>query len=281
MKDNNYYTIQGWMRNKLKLKGNELIAYAIIYGFSQDSESVFSGSIKYISECIGTSKVATFAILHRLTEKELLIKIDKTANGVKIVNYRINENFIPSKETLSGSKESLLGSKETLSGGKETLLPPSKETLPNNNNNIFNDINNNIIDIKNKNISIFEKSDKSTSGSKRKKQTTSRDRPNVEPYGEFKNVYLTKDEVEKLIKKYEWYFKDAIELLSSYLAMHEDKYKNHYAVLCENNWVWTKVHANDDCGIPSSKIIEDDSAPGKIRHETPREYYIRKNYVNL
>nr|DAI57620.1 MAG TPA: hypothetical protein [Caudoviricetes sp.] len=31
IKDENFTTIQGWMLNRLNLKGNELIIYAIIY----------------------------------------------------------------------------------------------------------------------------------------------------------------------------------------------------------------------------------------------------------
>ena len=33
MYNNQFYIIQGWMVNELKLKGNELICYAVIYGF--------------------------------------------------------------------------------------------------------------------------------------------------------------------------------------------------------------------------------------------------------
>ena len=35
IKNENYVLIQGWMINELKLKGNELLIYALIYGFSQ------------------------------------------------------------------------------------------------------------------------------------------------------------------------------------------------------------------------------------------------------
>ena len=35
MKNENYITIQGWMVNELKLTGNDLICYALIYGFTK------------------------------------------------------------------------------------------------------------------------------------------------------------------------------------------------------------------------------------------------------
>ena len=44
---NNFYTVQGWMVTELGLRGNELAAYAIIYGFSQDGASKFQGSLTY------------------------------------------------------------------------------------------------------------------------------------------------------------------------------------------------------------------------------------------
>ena len=47
---NNYVQIQGFMVSNLKLKGNSLLVYALIYGFSQDGQSKFYGSRKYISE---------------------------------------------------------------------------------------------------------------------------------------------------------------------------------------------------------------------------------------
>ena len=40
--DGTYITIQGWMRTDLKLSGNELIVYAIIYGFSQNKQGEFT-----------------------------------------------------------------------------------------------------------------------------------------------------------------------------------------------------------------------------------------------
>jgi len=62
MKDNNYIVIQGWMVNKLRLSGNELMIYAAIYGFSQDEESKYEGSGRYIADSLGMSKRQVFTI---------------------------------------------------------------------------------------------------------------------------------------------------------------------------------------------------------------------------
>ena len=117
MKNESYYQISGWMINKLKLKGIELNVYAIIYGFSQDGESEFKGSLKYLSEFTGgTSKPTLIKALKDLTEKQFIIRREEIINKVKFNRYRANLPLL----------------KEFDGGGKETLQGGSKETLPNN-----------------------------------------------------------------------------------------------------------------------------------------------------
>lgn len=90
MLENNYITIQGWMRTKLNLKGVDLMVFAIIYGFSQDGQSVFSGTANYLAEWVGVSRMSIMRALQKLVEEGLLIKLDKIVNGVKLVDYKIN-----------------------------------------------------------------------------------------------------------------------------------------------------------------------------------------------
>ena len=94
MLDNNYINIQYWMVSKLNLKGNELLLYAIIYGFSQDGNSVFSGSSSYLESWLNTSKQTVFNTLKSLVEKGLIIKMDKIVNGVKLCDYKINFDML-------------------------------------------------------------------------------------------------------------------------------------------------------------------------------------------
>lgn len=89
MKNNNFITIQGWMVNDLKLSGNELICYALIYGFTQDEESEFRGSLQYISDWLGVSKQNVRLIIKRLVEKGLIIKRDEFINNVKFCRYTV------------------------------------------------------------------------------------------------------------------------------------------------------------------------------------------------
>ena len=59
------------------------------------------------------------------------------------------------------------------------------------------------------------------------------ERPHKHKYGEYKNVLLTDDELEKLKAEYADYL-DRIERLSSYLASTGKTYKSHYATI--RNW---------------------------------------------
>ena len=72
----NYIVIQTFMIRELKLKGNDLILYALIHGFSQDGTSYFYGSLKYLQEQTNLSKESVLNILQKLTASGLLIKKD-------------------------------------------------------------------------------------------------------------------------------------------------------------------------------------------------------------
>lgn len=86
--DNNFIAIQGWMRTKLNLKGNELLIYALIYGFSQDGESKFKGSRKYIADWCGCSLNTVDRTLGSLVDKGLLTKYPHTDDyGNRLVDY--------------------------------------------------------------------------------------------------------------------------------------------------------------------------------------------------
>ena len=74
VKNENYITIQGWMVNKLQLKGNALMVYAIIYGFSQEENSWFTGTSNYLAEWCNCSRQSISTILKKLVEQGLIEK---------------------------------------------------------------------------------------------------------------------------------------------------------------------------------------------------------------
>ena len=112
----NYIVIQGWMVTDLKLKGNELLIYAIIYGFTQDGDSMFNGSSSYLASWCGCSKPTVLSALNSLVKKQLLYKEEYLNNsGVRLCRYQVY-------------------------GGGKKSLPPGKESLPNNIYNIDTNI---------------------------------------------------------------------------------------------------------------------------------------------
>lgn len=87
----NYMTIQGWMRTELKLTGNDLLVYAIIYGVSQDNGSRFTGSLQYLADWCGCSKQGIQKNLKNLLERGLIKKEELTVSGIKFVTYYTTE----------------------------------------------------------------------------------------------------------------------------------------------------------------------------------------------
>lgn len=81
MKNKNFINIQGWMINELNLKGNELILYALIYGFSQDGENKFKGSISYIMQALKISNRGAINLINKLIDKKLIEKSIKTTGN--------------------------------------------------------------------------------------------------------------------------------------------------------------------------------------------------------
>lgn len=116
VRDENYFQVSGWMLNRLNLKGIPLQVFSIIYGFSQDGETYFTGSLQYLMDFTNASKPTIIKSLKELVEKGFVLKYENEMNGVKFNKYRANLPLV---------KEFNQGSQISLPGG-------SKETLPNN-----------------------------------------------------------------------------------------------------------------------------------------------------
>ena len=107
MKDENFFTVKGWMVNRLKLKGNDLMVYAIIYGFSQNGE-FHKISTRYISEAIGGVDAKTARAAIESLEKKGLIQKDKedvagvTVNSFRVAQDKVGENFPGGREKFPG-----------------------------------------------------------------------------------------------------------------------------------------------------------------------------------
>lgn len=90
------------MVNQLHLSGNDLIVYALIYGFSQDGVSEFCGSCNYIGEWLNMDRRAVLRILQRLTKNKFIIKHDiEISPKFKMPHYLVNQNMITGCDKLS------------------------------------------------------------------------------------------------------------------------------------------------------------------------------------
>lgn len=111
VREDNYFAVQGWMVTELKLKGNALMLYAIIYGFSQTTNTAFTGSVDYLCEWLGgVSRPTVINTLDNLVKQELLTK-SSTTKGALI--YNSYTALRPSKKTLSDTSKNFLLNKDS------------------------------------------------------------------------------------------------------------------------------------------------------------------------
>lgn len=130
VKDSTYFVVQSWMVTKLNLRTVERDVYAIIYGYSQDGESEFHGSLSYLAELTGYSKQSICKALKSLTEHNLILKEELDISGVKICKYKTNLAYT----NFNGSKASLIPSKASLTNNivNNNIDNNSKELLEEN-----------------------------------------------------------------------------------------------------------------------------------------------------
>lgn len=107
MNAENYITIQGWMRTELNLKGNDLMVYAIIYGFCQTEGQKFTGSLQYLADWCGATKAGIQKNLKKLMELNLIEKEDIYINNVKFCHYKTKLHRVCNKVT-QGMKQSCI-----------------------------------------------------------------------------------------------------------------------------------------------------------------------------
>jgi DNA-binding MarR family transcriptional regulator len=141
MLNENFYTVQGWMVNELKLKGNELTLYAIIYGFTQrGSDNIFIGSINYLCSFISSSRQTVITNINSLIKRGLIVKTQIMYEG-KITNSYTSQKIRLVKDLDPTSQEIGQKSESTSQEIRPNTYPPS-------NNDTNNDAS--LSDLKNK-----------------------------------------------------------------------------------------------------------------------------------
>jgi len=121
MKNTNYITIQGWMINELELKGNELIVFAIIYGFSQDGNSEFTGSINYIKDTLNCSRNTAIKTIKKLVDFGFIKKNQVVNYGVTYNKYSVTKLVV--QKMNGGSAKNELGVVQNLTKGSAKIAP--------------------------------------------------------------------------------------------------------------------------------------------------------------
>lgn len=90
MKKSDYIVIQAAMISDLGLKGNSLILFALIHGFTKDGKQRFRGSLRYMAEWLSTSKGAVSAALRSLEESGYITRHECYDGGIETPEYTTN-----------------------------------------------------------------------------------------------------------------------------------------------------------------------------------------------
>ena len=242
----NYTNIPNFAGDVLRLKGIEKEIYSIIYGFSQDSESRFTGSINYLCRVTLFSRKTVSDTLKSLSEYNLIIKYVKDVNGVQFCEYAYNKETL--KEKLS-EYENSLNNEES-----EDYTPSVKITTP------HVEITHNIID-NNIDINIKEKIYKKESSEK-------------EIFEEFRKIYKgTKrgldTEFTNFIKKHKDHKSVVLTLKESFLNQEEIR------AVKKSKGEFVPEYANLQTWINQRRWENEDSLEfNEIEDETKHNRYI-------
>lgn len=90
MKDGDYINILAPMKSKLKLKGNALMLFALIHGYSKDGKNTCRVSLSYMAEWLDTDKAAVSKLINRLAKAGYINKLEYYSGGVKCFEYTAN-----------------------------------------------------------------------------------------------------------------------------------------------------------------------------------------------
>ncbi len=78
------------MKSKLKLKGNALLLFALIHGYSKDGKNKCRVSLSYMAEWLDTDKAAVSKLITKLEKAGYINKLEYHIGGVKCYEYTAN-----------------------------------------------------------------------------------------------------------------------------------------------------------------------------------------------
>nr|UWG25638.1 MAG: Replication initiator protein A (RepA) N-terminus [Bacteriophage sp.] len=240
MQTESYVVLRPFMVEELGLKGSELVAYALIYGFSQDGESWFTGSAQYVADWCGTTRRNAINVLQKLTDKGLVEKV-RTGQGCA---YRACKNITGEKTSLV--KKLHRTGEKTSPAGEKTSPVTGEKTSPNN----IGDITSN------------------------KDSDNARERRHR--LGEFGHVLLSDVDEAKLDEQFPGFWRDYITRVDEYCEQSGKRYGNYRLTI--SKWIGKdqqtgSVKSDASCTAPVGEAYVG------AAERSPRERLI-KDYMN-
>lgn len=142
IRQNNYLSVPAHARLTYDLRGNELLAYGLIHGFSQDGTSWYEGGQQYIADWCGISKRGVREVLNRLISLGAIERKEIVINNVTFCKYRV---ILTEEESSAGvGKKVPQGAKESSCNNISSII---------NDNIVIEDNSSRIINNTSKNIS--------------------------------------------------------------------------------------------------------------------------------
>ena len=146
MKRNDYINIQAPMIVDLHLKGNDLLIFALIHGYTKDGKNTCRASLSYMAEWLCTDKAAVSKIIARLVKEGFVNKLEYYEGGVKCYEYTTNyEALLAKKAENDGCDSETLPAKGVVK--MTTVVKMTKKGCQNDNERVvkMTTNNNNII----------------------------------------------------------------------------------------------------------------------------------------
>lgn len=88
MRTDNYIVVLSWMMTALGLSGNDLLCYALIYGYSQNGAGGYFGTRTHLAESLNIARRTATDVLNRLVDKGAITVQPITVDGVARCMYR-------------------------------------------------------------------------------------------------------------------------------------------------------------------------------------------------
>ena len=129
MKRNDYINIQAPMIADLHLKGNELLVFALIHGYTKDGKSKCRVSLNYIAKWLCTGKSAVIKVINTLEQAGYINRHEYLEGAVKCVEYTTNYEDLLERASM-GEEISLSMVKNAAKIARGVKSTPASECTP-------------------------------------------------------------------------------------------------------------------------------------------------------